>query len=336
MGGLRFVSRFDMSIMSFVRRPGFVVKLASSKTGDVIEMHALDLGVGDIGFRDDGIDGEPFGLCLGDSFTEGVGVDFQHTWVELLEDRVGRDFANLGRGGTGAQYAWGVYRHYFLHVPHRVVIYGLFYNDFGDDWLFRRRAGLIKDRCGSDPVCGEEVAMEFGVDVGRHLKTAWTGSHRIHLFRMFRWLSLRAGGALSRAREWNEAAGQEFLSFDFAEIRDRSATYEALRFLRQEAEERGAEFSVLLFPTKEMVYSIRIDRKEIQRSAELNHVLRDDIRRELNGMGIRFLDLYPVLRNAVAMGAVPYLAHDDHWTKEGHERVAAAVHGALSEWRWLP
>jgi len=43
------------------------------------------LGFKDIGFRDDGINGEPFAVVVGDSFTFGLGVNATDTWVEILE-----------------------------------------------------------------------------------------------------------------------------------------------------------------------------------------------------------------------------------------------------------
>ena len=65
------------------------------------DLKTVNLGLGDIGFRDDGIGNEPYAIALGDSFTMAVEVSSTDSWTELLEGKLGKDVANMGLYGYG-------------------------------------------------------------------------------------------------------------------------------------------------------------------------------------------------------------------------------------------
>jgi len=74
----------------------------------IYRIKTVSLGDGKVGFRDDGLQGEPFAVGLGDSFTFAVGVDMCDGWVELLEKYSKKDFLNLsGSGHCPSNYIYG-------------------------------------------------------------------------------------------------------------------------------------------------------------------------------------------------------------------------------------
>ena len=79
---------------------------------------------------------EPDSIALiGDSFAEGFGVDIEHTFAELLEQRTGRTVLNFGAAGyVGPVQEDLIYRELASRFPHNELIY-LFlpHNDFMDN-----------------------------------------------------------------------------------------------------------------------------------------------------------------------------------------------------------
>ncbi len=98
----------------------------------------VSLGTDDTGFRDDGINGEPYAIVLGDSVTVCVGVNQAECWVELLEQKTGRDFANLGVSGYGPDLQFRMLQHYGFSLRPRLVVWVFFANDMIQGWRFSR------------------------------------------------------------------------------------------------------------------------------------------------------------------------------------------------------
>ena len=80
--------------------------------------------------RDDGIDGKVWMAAVGDSFTDGWGVDAELGWVELLEKRTGRDVVNLGVMRYDLPQLETVVRKYATRLAPEIILYLFFENDF--------------------------------------------------------------------------------------------------------------------------------------------------------------------------------------------------------------
>ena len=60
-----------------------------------IQRNMVDIGVGDIGFNDDGINGSVYAIAIGDSFTL-CNVNLTDCWTEVLERKLNKDVVNMG------------------------------------------------------------------------------------------------------------------------------------------------------------------------------------------------------------------------------------------------
>jgi hypothetical protein len=70
-------------------------------------------------------------ICSGDSYTLGWGVDNDHTWCHLLEQRIpGLETVNLGQGGYGVDQAYLWYRRDGLALDHDLQIFAVIAEDF--------------------------------------------------------------------------------------------------------------------------------------------------------------------------------------------------------------
>jgi hypothetical protein len=92
----------------------------------------------DTGFRDDGINGQPYAIVVGDSVTACIGVNLENCWVELLEHKTGQDFANLGVTGYGPDLQFRMLKYYGLPLKPKVVLWVFFANDMIQGWRFNQ------------------------------------------------------------------------------------------------------------------------------------------------------------------------------------------------------
>ena len=76
-------------------------------------------------------DGWTRGICSGDSFTFGYGVDNEHTWCRLLRDDVRRfETVNMGLGGYGADQSYLSYQRDAEPLGHQVHLFAFITLDF--------------------------------------------------------------------------------------------------------------------------------------------------------------------------------------------------------------
>lgn len=113
--------------------------------------------------------------------------------------------------------------------------------------------------------------------------------------------------------------------------------------LRDEVEQRGSKFAVVLIGAPEQVYPEQWQ-QTIQHNPQLAELSLDldAPNRRLNAFlqreGIAHLDLLPIFRAAATQpDAVPlHLRHDQHWTAAGHHLAAESIHQFLLDSKLLP
>jgi lysophospholipase L1-like esterase len=248
-------------------------------------------------------------LCLGDSFTNGLGVQGPETFAKVAEQLLQPDFEVLNAGisatGTAEQLAWFELEGK-LYQPD-VVVLAFCVND----WTDNTKGGLFT--LDSDSVLVQHPAVE-----GRSLHwlrklralpgygTWFARSHFLNRFRQV--FAERHHGRLEA-----EAASGELATEVWK--RERALAEALLRELRAAAERIGAEF--LVMPVPAQPGSGEPERREAELAAFLDREgftwldLRTDIRQHPDPVGGLY---YPV---------------DGHWTADGHalagRRLAARV-----------
>lgn len=96
----------------------------------------VSLGYEGVGFRDDGLQGEPFAVVVGDSYANCASVSMPVCWVELLEQPSGQDMVNLGVVGYSPQQELAMLTQYGLPLRPKLVLWVFFANDLNDAWRF--------------------------------------------------------------------------------------------------------------------------------------------------------------------------------------------------------
>lgn len=274
----------------------------------------------DIGFRPMGkATAPPADIALGDSFTACFGVPDEFCWVNLLSERSGRAIANLGVSGYSAIAAARLLRRYGRDFEPRLVLHGIFLNDYTENLQFE-----AWKRSGADN-------LRVWYHEQHHGRLGYWLYQRLRIYRFWRSLAraqksqtyhLEDNGLnlyLSPSGWWKGATRQALRE------EARRLMEQVLLEERETALELKAELVVLLFPFKEGVYWDRL----VNRYPRLKDIDVDAPFRELREFceeqGIRVVDLTPALRSRAAAGEQLYFSVDGHWNPRGNEVVAEEV-----------
>ncbi|MEK6880775.1 MAG: SGNH/GDSL hydrolase family protein, partial [Nanoarchaeota archaeon] len=72
-------------------------------------------------------------VLLGDSFTEGLSVEYNQTFGYLLEQNIQYEVINFGLGGIGTSQSYFIMREYALKYNPDIIIYNFYPNDVRDN-----------------------------------------------------------------------------------------------------------------------------------------------------------------------------------------------------------
>jgi lysophospholipase L1-like esterase len=286
-------------------------------------LSTVALGYPDIGFKDDGIDGPPFAVAIGDSMTSCVGVKVEDCWVEVLERRSGLDFANLGVEGSSAQLEQRMLVRYGLPLRPRLVLWVFFANDLDDAWRFAQfgRGGIRDGQFWQSPVrtwLVENSATymlltffwhnyDFIYNLVTHQRPVLThtATYTYDPTNVIWWETVTN---LSNPRI---ATG-----FDI--------TKTTLLQARQQTEAAGARFVVVIIPTREQVY-YEDDSFKAQLDM-LNQHLIDFCQQHK----IEIIDLTPAMRQKAQTEPLLYFKSDLHLNPAGSRVVGELLYQQLA------
>ncbi|MCC6904975.1 MAG: hypothetical protein IT326_03970 [Anaerolineae bacterium] len=281
----------------------------------------------EVGFRDEGIEGDPFAVAIGDSFVMGWGVEADETWVELLEQETGRDFANLGVLGSSSIKELGVLERYGLSLQPRLILYGVYANDPADDaWVQAKLA---------QGMTAEELLVQQVTGNSPLYRVRQFFSHNSYLYRFLGYLyySTRTEEAAQCAYEQGDirytfdiGGWGKTLAFDDPALEQGlESVVSNIREAQQASSEAGAELVVVVFPAKEQLYPDYLagpcDAAELAaRFEHFNRTIMDLCQQE----NLHCLDLGSSML-AQGLPADPiYFNVDAHWTPAGN-RFAAGI-----------
>jgi len=310
-------------------RPKPELDLQFPSEGRNIPVRTTSHGLGDIGFRDIGTRPPFRAIALGDSFTFCDDVPVETCWVRQLADLTGVSVATLGVSGYSTLAEARILERYGSQLHPRIVLQGLFPNDFNDNLDFDQWT-----RSGSDDFWSWRTSKEGRGMVGgwlaahsmayRLLEGAWHGrsDQTYHyqrdgldlVFRVDRWwLETDEGNrAQDRQRGWQ-------------------LMQDALRTMHASAERIGATLVVVLIPTKEEVYWQLVQpHVPGAAGAAADRPLRV-VREFCQANDIAYCDLAPALEAEARKGRQLYLRVSGHWNDEGNAIAAAAVAACLAE-----
>lgn len=257
-------------------------------------------------------------LVVGDSFTYGLGVEEEYTFVRRTEELL-RDLAKSERfsssirvinGGVGLgpvhQFSW--LKNVGMSLRPDVVVQAFFVgNDIYDDIVSRDYSNV------GIPVAPNEPLRAL---ISRSELLTWMFARLIG-FEFFDKFAFELGLRYSKR-------GIFLRDIPDVEQAAWNRTLETLFMINEFALQEAIDYSVLIIPTSDQV------RYGSDRASEEDYMLPNKILSEfLRRHDIAFLDLLPLLKEE-PMKHDFYYSRDMHWTADGHR----AASESFGPWLW--
>ena len=300
-----------------------------------VDIVSLNVSDDDRGFRDDGRDGPAGSLFFGDSFVWGFGVEIEETVAEQFERISGEDAINLGMTAftSPAQY-YRLFRFYAPRFGAEYAFFGFFIgNDFGDSVTFDRWLLSGKQQSYPEWRTRDIRGLTGTSSINRLRRAAY--KHSV----LWRTIADRVDfGFSSGATSSDETfqiqtddldlvlnSGQVGLALDANSELSRTLVFRALRQIKRTGKAARTRPVVFIIPTKELVYqSYYPDDHELRNAQDARYVTVLEV---LEEVGLEYIDLLPVFREAVKNGAEQlYFREDGHWNPAGHALAAAELY----------
>jgi len=268
------------------------------------------------GFRGGTLGGPAWGAAFGDSFTFGVGVDQEATWVAQLSRLTNREIINFGVPGHGPHQYTRVLQKYGVGLRPKVVFYALFPNDLRDGVRFETRPVNRRQRMTAKGFMTRySASYNIFNNLSRSLRESGTNDRR-------NTLGLKLLDR--RLRDPYVMADDKFASAWAAIARQ-------IEDARQESKRINATFILLYFPQKEEVYwelakerikSIDVFKERIDRLSKTIAVF-------CGARDLLCLDLTPTFKARGLRGETFYFPVDIHWNEKGNSLVAQVIYRFL-------
>lgn len=275
-----------------------------------------NLNFTDAGFRGGTLGGPAWGLALGDSFTLGVGVNQEATWVARLAALAKRDVINLGVSGYGPIQYTRAFEKYGIPLMPKIVFYTLYTNDL-DDCVRLERWSSGQQRKLSIKTYLRQNSVTFNL----FLTLANLRKRRS------RYIEVPSIGVKLIRRKLNDP-------YDLG----KKQYHSAWRLARQQIETAyeysrriNAAFVLLYFPSKEEVYwdLVKATAQGFTSFEGSRDKLRNDTAEFCASGGFLCLDLSAALRARGSNGEQLYFPIDIHWNETGHRVVGDEIYKFL-------
>jgi hypothetical protein len=292
-----------------------------------IPYRTTSYGLGDIGFRDIGTHPPFSAVAVGDSFTLCDDVPAEACWGRHLADTNGLSIATLGVNGYSTLAEARILERYAPPLKPRLVLVGVYLNDFKDNVNFDRWT-----RSGTD-----NFWVWLGHQRGRGKSGRWLADHSM-IYRIVDGASRARGRQIHKYKEGN---------LDFVFRLDRwwlqlvkgverdpgwPLMQKALRDMRGTATAMGADFVVLIFPAKEQIYWDQA-RQFAPGKEDLNVDHPTDVLRDFCvANAIKYCEFTGPLREAARQGRQLYHRISSHWNDEGNAVGAQVIARCLANY----
>ncbi|MFN8459423.1 MAG: GDSL-type esterase/lipase family protein [Anaerolineae bacterium] len=293
---------------------GFPVPFEGDNGPGSYAVSTVSLGYEGVGFRDDGLQSEPFAVVVGDSYANCASVSMEACWVELLEQQTEQDFANLGVVGYSPQQELAMLKQYGLPLRPKLVLWVFFANDLNDAWRF--------DQFGS----GDTHSGQFWQNPVR----AWLARNSaLYTLGAFFWYNRHLFANMSQVDSHTAQPDSNLVWWltntdrEIPEVAEGLALTEAAILAAQQqvqAASSQTKFVVVMIPYREQVYAPLALQPQLDR---LNRTLADFCQE----YGLTCIDLTLSLRERVKQEAQSiFFQRDIHLNERGNQLVAELMH----------
>ena len=310
-------------------RPKPQLDILYPSEGRNISVRTTSYGLGDIGFRDIGAHPPFDAITLGDSFTFCDDVPVASCWVRQLADVTGLAIGTLGVSGYSTLAEARMLERYGRQLKPRLVLLGLFANDFNDNLDFDEWV-----HSGTDNFWDWRQGKQGRGHVGHWLAEQSMiyrlvdGALRAHKQTSYTYKQGNLDLVFRTDRWWLPAS-------DAKRVREREHGWElmqqALLDMHANAAAVGADLAVVLIPAKEEVYwDIVHPSTAAAETTAVDHPLAV-VRDFCTAKGIHYCDLTAAMQAAARRGRQLYLRVSGHWNDDGNALAATTIARCLKD-----
>lgn len=285
-------------------------------------------------------------VALGDSFTFGVSVDQDSTWVARLSERLSEPVYNLGVSGHSPLEEVMALEYFLKEVPRtrdpEIVLWLLFEgNDLEDEYDVLDSEGEGARAWLPLRLAGRVLALPGLVQSHSALRTL--------LKKAFRTWDARAAGSdggvdpylvdgirIGHALHHSKVHGYKLFLDEYIYVAQRPESYvlnhpnrahldSTFAKMRRMADDYSFEVVVTVAPSAARLHGAQFNGfPELPEPHFINYVRSLAAR-----FGLAYIDLHASLQ-PIAETRLLYLKDDSHWNEDGHEQVAATIYEWLA------
>lgn len=311
-------------------------------------------------------------VAIGDSQTFGINASMGNTWPDQLQALSNKSVYNLSASGYGPVQYFHLFKTKALKLEPKHIIVGYYIgndplNSF--DMVYNYKAWeKLRDSGFSSRLTTEKhdtvdyyLSSSLLNNASDGFLTGlqgWLAGNSI----LYRFFQGQVINSLKRRIELALAEGPEDLKYSFLNLPKKKIseafrpihrsskmninnkkiqeglrlTFQLLDQIKAKCDQLGIELTVLLIPTKEMVYCHYLyDNKEIRYSEAINRVLNyERIIREISikhfmGNNINFVDALPIMQQAADEVKVYPPVFEDHPNDKGYRLIAKSIYNLM-------
>lgn len=280
-------------------------------------LQTADLGLGGPGFRETEVEKPAYAVAAGDSFTFGLGVGEQDSWVQRLQIELGKEVVNLGQPGFGPVRTARTYERYGSTFQPEIVLWLLVPNDLEDGLIFNgmsapssRQADSL-DRVFSflRPLSRLALILEFSLGRG---PLSWAGGYTTRT--ISEQMLFFHPELLARQIDLTDE------TIEMGWWISRNAIVETVERVRGE----GGEFVLILAPVRERAYIHLLSDNPASEPYNTDPLF-DRYRSLGQEIGFPVLDLTPAFAEHAQAGEILYFQTDGHWNEQGNALAAKTI-----------
>ncbi len=274
------------------------------------------------GFRNKSVPDEVPIVAMGDSQTYGWGVRADQPWPQVLEELGGVQTYNMAWGSYGPTHRLLLWEEAIDLNPKLIIEAFYAGNDLFDSYHF------VYDRKQLTELKATEQNLLKAISDAENIEPITKRISRLNKKQYFQVLD---SGGVRTVLTPNYRLCAVNLS-DPRIVEGHRISLEAIRLMSERALQADIRFSVLLIPTKELVFKNVV----YQDSADIPSAYKTLIENEelfwqktkdfLESQRIHFMDSLPALRGRIENGNHPYkVSRDGHPNPTGHREIAKLV-----------
>ena len=256
----------------------------------------------------------PVALWLGDSFAFGQGVDFEDSWIGLLDADPGARFhhVNSAVGGYGPdQYAAILDDLLQQGMQPKLVLAATFAGNDFHDTIWDKNLPVVDGVLGSDG--GVKAVLK----------------QNLHAYRLLSRVYHKMSGEIPRQVSAFKELGDP-AAWKQEPLREGERRYEqAFARIAATCSSHGLPFVVLVLPSISMVEATRIHGEASEREVQDSRAALVRAKEIFERLGVRSLDATAVLSSQET--AKVFFPFDQHLTPLGNRLVAEFLRGSLDE-----